>query len=94
MTNQEIIEGKELIAEFMGAKRGNRFLDYESVIEDNEYIMEMLPLIDDMRYSELTRKERMANISPIRNSLIDPKIQRNEICPCGSKKKYKHCCGK
>ena len=22
----------------------------------------------------------------------DPKIQRNEPCPCGSSKKYKHCC--
>ena len=22
------------------------------------------------------------------------KISRNELCPCGSKKKYKHCCGK
>ena len=25
---------------------------------------------------------------------IDKKIGRNEICPCGSKKKYKKCCGK
>jgi SEC-C motif-containing protein len=23
-----------------------------------------------------------------------PKIGRNELCPCGSGKKYKHCCGK
>ena len=23
-----------------------------------------------------------------------PKIGRNEKCPCGSEKKYKHCCGK
>lgn len=22
----------------------------------------------------------------------EPKIGRNEICPCGSGKKYKHCC--
>jgi uncharacterized protein YecA (UPF0149 family) len=21
-----------------------------------------------------------------------PKIQRNDTCPCGSGKKYKHCC--
>ena len=25
---------------------------------------------------------------------IGKKIQRNEKCPCGSGKKYKHCCGK
>ena len=23
-----------------------------------------------------------------------PKIGRNQPCPCGSGKKYKHCCGK
>ena len=23
-----------------------------------------------------------------------PKVGRNEPCPCGSGKKYKHCCGK
>jgi len=24
----------------------------------------------------------------------DPKIGRNELCPCGSGKKYKKCCGR
>ena len=24
---------------------------------------------------------------------LNEKIGRNEKCPCGSKKKYKHCCG-
>ena len=24
----------------------------------------------------------------------DRKVGRNEACPCGSGKKYKHCCGK
>ena len=23
-----------------------------------------------------------------------PKVGRNDPCPCGSGKKYKHCCGK
>ena len=31
------------------------------------------------------------NTVPIRN---EPKIGRNEPCPCGSGKKYKKCCGK
>lgn len=26
--------------------------------------------------------------------VIKPKIGRNDSCPCGSGKKYKHCCGK
>ena len=29
--------------------------------------------------------------TPVRN---EPKIGRNEPCPCGSGKKYKHCCGR
>ena len=29
--------------------------------------------------------------SPITNG---QKVGRNEACPCGSGKKYKHCCGK
>jgi SEC-C motif-containing protein len=24
----------------------------------------------------------------------EPKVGRNDPCPCGSGKKYKHCCGK
>ena len=35
---------------------------------------------------------RRANIQPIRRD--QPKVGRNEQCPCGSGKKYKHCCGK
>ena len=25
---------------------------------------------------------------------VGPKVGRNDACPCGSGKKYKHCCGK
>jgi SEC-C motif-containing protein len=34
---------------------------------------------------------KMHNKPAIRNG---PKIGRNEPCPCGSGKKYKHCCGR
>jgi uncharacterized protein YecA (UPF0149 family) len=30
----------------------------------------------------------------IRREIIPKRIPRNEPCPCGSKVKYKHCCGK
>ena len=30
-------------------------------------------------------------LDPVRT---EPKIGRNKECPCGSKKKYKNCCGK
>jgi hypothetical protein len=47
------------------------------------------PLMDESIYGDLTRKEREANIFPIRT---EPKYYRNQPCPCGSGKKYKHCC--
>jgi len=25
---------------------------------------------------------------------LSPKVERNDLCPCGSGKKFKHCCGK
>lgn len=45
--------------------------------------------VEDMRYSHLSKKEREADILPVRT---EPKISRNEPCPCGSGKKYKNCC--
>jgi len=47
--------------------------------------------LEDFKYSHLTKKEREANIIPVRT---EPKIRRNDLCPCGSVKKYKKCCGK
>ena len=32
------------------------------------------------------------NKEPIKNE--GPKVGRNDLCPCGSGKKYKNCCGK
>lgn len=36
--------------------------------------------------------EREAKKEPVRRE--NPKVGRNDPCPCGSGKKYKHCCGK
>ena len=63
---------------------------YEEVLESMppmEY--KLLKAYDDMKYSHLTKKEREADIQPVRT---EPKIGRNELCPCGSGKKYKNCC--
>jgi len=35
--------------------------------------------------------EAVAKAKPVR---AGPKVGRNDPCPCGSGKKYKHCCGK
>lgn len=40
-------------------------------------------------YTHLTRKQREANLVPVRT---EPKIGRNSLCPCGSGRKFKNCC--
>jgi uncharacterized protein YecA (UPF0149 family) len=45
--------------------------------------------MDDMKYGHLSKKDRNANVVPVRT---EPKVQRNDPCPCGSGKKYKKCC--
>jgi uncharacterized protein YecA (UPF0149 family) len=42
-------------------------------------------------YGTPTKKQLSQNVTDI-NSLH--KIQRNDLCPCNSKLKYKKCCGK
>ena len=39
----------------------------------------------------LSSRSRPENAQVVRTV---PKVGRNELCPCGSGKKYKHCCGK
>ncbi len=39
-----------------------------------------------------SNSKKSTNTSPFKRNL--PKVGRNEICPCGSNKKYKHCHGK
>jgi len=33
-------------------------------------------------------------LNPLKTSIAEKKVGRNEPCPCGSGKKYKKCCGK
>jgi uncharacterized protein YecA (UPF0149 family) len=46
-------------------------------------------IYNEYKFSHLTKAQREAILSDVR---IEPKINRNEPCPCGSGKKYKHCC--
>jgi uncharacterized protein len=41
---------------------------------------------------QLLGKDSLGNLTTFRRAM--PKIGRNEPCPCGSGKKFKHCCGK
>ena len=48
--------------------------------------------IDAMINPELAQEEKKQVKVPIVND--GPKVGRNDLCPCGSGKKYKNCCGK
>ena len=42
----------------------------------------------------MARTDKVTAEKEINPKIIPKKIGRNEPCPCGSKKKYKHCHGK
>lgn len=70
-------------------KQQLEYLRTLSSIEQGFKIEQAYYIYEDIKYSHLTKKEREVNIVPVRTK---PKIGRNELCPCGSKKKYKNCC--
>ncbi len=47
------------------------------------------------RHGEKLRKERQAKMqkSTVHATGVDVKVGRNDLCPCGSGRKYKKCCG-
>ncbi|MDF2520824.1 MAG: hypothetical protein K0R84_1452 [Clostridia bacterium] len=68
--------------------------------EDNihlQFIDDTIAELEDWICFDEDYKERMEAIEKARNFNIvikEPKIGRNDPCPCGSGKKYKKCCGK
>lgn len=56
-----------------------------------EYMNRVKPIIieNDDRIMYADGQKRYDNIKPVRT---EPKIGRNDSCPCNSGKKYKHCC--
>ncbi len=81
---------------------------YESIKEDiaqkpdSEYKNELLSIfelydeLNDFLPNENFRKNELSPYIPVEPEAkpvtVEPKIGRNEPCPCGSGKKYKKCC--
>ncbi len=85
--NVEFVDIEKLIGE--GTPVADLMKPYEEVLASMPPLeFKLIKQYDEMRYSHLTKKEREANIQPVRT---EPKIGRNELCPCGSGKKYKNC---
>jgi preprotein translocase subunit SecA len=49
--------------------------------------------VEGKKASDMVKQatEAMSKAKPVRSG---PKVGRNDPCPCGSGKKFKHCCGK
>lgn len=62
--------------------------DREPYFIKNPYL-DTIQNMEDIKYSHLSKKEKEVKIEPIRSTV---KILRNDLCPCGSGLKYKHCC--
>jgi len=56
-----------------------------------ELMIASLPAI--YRYFEPQRRALARASSPMPQRQAGPKVGRNQPCPCGSGRKYKHCCG-
>lgn len=66
---------------------------YKNMVDAKADWLYELPQWDNI-FSEEKRKELYKEQKKSGTIVKGPKIGRNDPCPCGSGKKYKHCCGK
>lgn len=66
---------------------------YFNMLEAKADYLYQLPQWDDILSDEKKREihEQWKNTKTV---VIDNKVGRNDLCPCGSGKKYKKCCGR
>ena len=68
-------------------------LFYNMIAADADYLYSLPQWVDilgEEKMKELAKKFK--NSKTVRRD--QPKVGRNDPCPCGSGKKYKHCCGR
>ena len=74
-----------------------QYADQVEVIKQQEVTMQEQLEECKLQYKELTYEcpehlSSQQNAKGIPYKRSEPKIGRNQLCPCGSNKKYKHCC--
>lgn len=77
-------------------KNGEPFRDKEDLCRELADEFERLGEYKKTRKMRIIEEKAKKKPSQILTSFITPtkKVGRNEPCPCGSGKKYKHCCGR
>ena len=66
---------------------------YKNMVEAKAEWLYELPMWDEIFDAE-TKKALYLEQKKSGTVVVGKKVGRNEPCPCGSGKKYKHCCGK
>lgn len=66
---------------------------YKNMVAAKAEWLYELPMWNDI-FDEETRKALYLEQKKSGTVVVGKKVGRNEPCPCGSGKKYKHCCGR
>lgn len=66
---------------------------YKNMVDAKADWLYNLPMWDEI-FDDLTRKKLYLEQKKSGTVIVGKKVGRNDPCPCGSGKKYKHCCGK
>lgn len=64
---------------------------YKNMVDAKADWLYNLPMWDDI-FDELTKKKLYLEQKKSGTVIVGKKVGRNDPCPCGSGKKYKHCC--
>ncbi|MFH1856790.1 MAG: preprotein translocase subunit SecA [Candidatus Omnitrophota bacterium] len=100
MTNRIKEEASEVLFKIAptGIERGERFSVFASTPmafrheEKKQFESSSLSETGDVAVQQRGLESAKAVSQPVRHA--EEKVGRNELCPCGSGKKYKKCCGK
>ena len=66
---------------------------YKNMVDDKADWLYELPMWDEI-FDPDTKKALYLEQKKSGTVIVGKKVGRNEPCPCGSGKKYKHCCGR
>ena len=66
---------------------------YKNMVDAKADWLYNLPMWDNI-FDAATKKALYLEQKKSGTVVVGKKVGRNEACPCGSGKKYKHCCGK
>jgi SEC-C motif-containing protein len=77
-----------------GARPDQAFVDFSAYYREGDGEQALHEKSEFQRIDGEWFYARSVRLGPAPIKSAHPKVGRNEPCPCGSGKKYKHCCGR